>query len=169
MKTMKTTLLTAVFAILASAVFASGNLKVNISQAESEKAVVEATNLKMELFEIEVKDEERRELVEEKLSKIRKLNNIAQNRGQSLTQMALAWVLRDRVTTALVGVSKVSQLEENVGTLANLEFSEDELETIIKYGGRVKDVIVEQELDGELQGQLRIQSKSDLNSFKNTS
>lgn len=57
MKTMKTNLLIAVLTILSSAVFASGNLKVNISQAESEKAVVEATNLKMELFEIEVKDE----------------------------------------------------------------------------------------------------------------
>lgn len=56
MKTMKTNLLIAVLTILSSAVFASGNLKVNISQAGSEKAVVEATNLKMELFEIEVKD-----------------------------------------------------------------------------------------------------------------
>jgi len=57
MKTMKTTLLTAVFAILASAVFASGNLKVNMSQAESEKAVVEATSARMELFKVEVQDE----------------------------------------------------------------------------------------------------------------
>lgn len=54
---MKTNLLIAVLTILSSAVFASGNLKVNVSQAESEKAIVEATNLKMELFEIEVKDE----------------------------------------------------------------------------------------------------------------
>lgn len=57
MKTMKTTLLTAVFAILASAVFASGNLKVNMSKTETEKAVVEANNVKLELYEIEVKDE----------------------------------------------------------------------------------------------------------------
>lgn len=57
MKTMKTTLLTAVFAILATAVFASGNLKVNMSKAESEKALVEATNAKMDLYKIEVQDE----------------------------------------------------------------------------------------------------------------
>jgi hypothetical protein len=57
MKTMKTTLLTVVFTILASAVFASGNLKVNMSKTEAEKAVVEANNVKLELFEIEVKDE----------------------------------------------------------------------------------------------------------------
>ncbi len=57
MKTMKTALLTTVLSVLAVAVFASGNLKVNMSQAESEKATVEATNDKMELFEIKVRDE----------------------------------------------------------------------------------------------------------------
>lgn len=72
------------------------------------------------------------EITEKKLNKIVNLNEIAQKRGQTLTQMALAWVLRDRVTSALVGVSKVSQLEENVGAIANLEFSKEELEKIDK-------------------------------------
>lgn len=57
MKTMKTALSTMVLTILVTAIFASGNLKVNMSQAESEKAVVEATNSKMELYEIEVENE----------------------------------------------------------------------------------------------------------------
>lgn len=57
MKTMKTKLLIAVLTILSSAVFASGNLKVNISQAESKKATVEATNVETEYYEIEVKTE----------------------------------------------------------------------------------------------------------------
>lgn len=70
------------------------------------------------------------DITEKKLNKIQKLNEIAEKRGQTLTQMALAWVLRDRVTSALVGVSKVSQLEENVGALDNLEFSQEELEEI---------------------------------------
>ncbi|MFW5822953.1 MAG: T9SS type A sorting domain-containing protein [Tangfeifania sp.] len=54
---MKKALLTTVLSVLAAAVFASGNLKVNMSQAESEKAVVEATNARMELFKVEVQDE----------------------------------------------------------------------------------------------------------------
>lgn len=57
MKTMKTTFLVTILAILSSAVFASGNLKVNMSQAESEKAVVSATNLKLDMYEIEVENE----------------------------------------------------------------------------------------------------------------
>ncbi len=62
------------------------------------------------------------------VDKARKLNEIAQSRGQTLAQMALAWVLRDqRVTSALIGASKVSQIEDNVGALANLEFSSEEL------------------------------------------
>ena len=59
------------------------------------------------------------------------LNDLAQGRGQTLAQMALAWVLRgDRVTTALIGASKVSQIEDCVGALGNLAFSESELEKI---------------------------------------
>jgi L-glyceraldehyde 3-phosphate reductase len=68
---------------------------------------------------------------EEVLIKVRKLNEIAHERGQSLAQMALAWVLREqKITSALIGASKVSQLEENVATLDNLYFSEEEIKLI---------------------------------------
>lgn len=67
----------------------------------------------------------------ETLAKVRKLNAIAQSRGQSLAQMALAWVLRDkRVTTALIGASKVTQLEDNFAALSTLDFGSDELAAI---------------------------------------
>ena len=67
----------------------------------------------------------------EKVDKIRRLNEIAKTRGQSLTQMALAWVLRGgRVTSALIGASRVSQIEENVATLNNLDFNAEELDRI---------------------------------------
>ncbi|MDP5275053.1 L-glyceraldehyde 3-phosphate reductase [Chengkuizengella axinellae] len=71
------------------------------------------------------------DVTEEKINKVQQLNEIASNRGQSLAQMSLAWVLRGgRVTTALIGASKVSQIEENVKTINNLEFSHEELEKI---------------------------------------
>ncbi|MFH1496806.1 MAG: L-glyceraldehyde 3-phosphate reductase [Verrucomicrobiota bacterium] len=67
----------------------------------------------------------------EVLAKITALNAIAQNRGQSLAQMALAWILRDpRVTTALIGASKVSQLEDNFAALQTLDFGSEELAAI---------------------------------------
>jgi L-glyceraldehyde 3-phosphate reductase len=70
-------------------------------------------------------------ITEDKLAKVRKLNHLAQARGQSLAQMSLAWVLREgKVTSALVGASKVSQIEENVAVLANLEFTAEELQRI---------------------------------------
>ena len=73
-------------------------------------------------------------LTEESLAKIRALNEIAQGRGQTLAQMALAWTLRDpRVTSTLIGASRVEQLEENVAALDRLEFSEDELTEIDRY------------------------------------
>ena len=73
-------------------------------------------------------------LTEENLERVRALNEIAQRRGQSLTQMALAWVLRDeRVTSALIGASRPEQLEENVKALENAEFSREELEEIDRY------------------------------------
>jgi L-glyceraldehyde 3-phosphate reductase len=73
-------------------------------------------------------------ITDEALEKIRALNELAQRRGQSLAQMALAWTLRDpRVTSALVGVSSLEQLEANVATLDNLELSEDELREIDRY------------------------------------
>ena len=70
-------------------------------------------------------------ITEEKLAKLRKLEKIAKDRGQSLAQMALAWVLRDPVvTSALIGASKTSQIEENVAAVKNLKFSMDELAAI---------------------------------------
>lgn len=70
-------------------------------------------------------------LTEETLAKVRKLNNIAEQRGQSLAQMALMWVLRDtRVTSALIGASKIEQIKENVEALEKPEFSAEELQLI---------------------------------------
>ncbi|MFC5470561.1 L-glyceraldehyde 3-phosphate reductase [Cohnella suwonensis] len=67
----------------------------------------------------------------EKIEKVRKLNELALSRGQSLAQMALAWVLRgERVTSVLVGASKTSQLDDNVDMLKRLDFSADELSAI---------------------------------------
>ena len=62
---------------------------------------------------------------------MRKLNEIAAARGQTLAQMALAWVLRDeRVTSALIGASRVSQVEENVAALDAAPLSAEELQQI---------------------------------------
>jgi L-glyceraldehyde 3-phosphate reductase len=73
-------------------------------------------------------------LTDDALEKIRALDEIAKRRGQSLAQMAIAWVLRDpRVTSALVGASSVEQLEANVAALEKLDFSPDELEEIDRY------------------------------------
>ncbi|HGL4260007.1 L-glyceraldehyde 3-phosphate reductase [Burkholderia dolosa] len=70
----------------------------------------------------------------ENLEHVRKLNAIAERRGQSLAQMALAWVLRNgRVTSALIGASRAEQVRENVGALKNLEFSAEELSEIDRY------------------------------------
>ncbi|MCJ7780363.1 MAG: aldo/keto reductase, partial [Acidimicrobiia bacterium] len=73
-------------------------------------------------------------LTDENLARIRALNNIAVSRGQSLAQMAIAWVLRDtRITTALIGASRWSQIEDSLGALDNLEFTADELAAIDRH------------------------------------
>ena len=73
----------------------------------------------------------REQVTEEKLAKVRKLHGIAQARGQSMAQMAIAWNLRHAaMTSVLVGASRVSQIEDNVAALGKLEFSEEELRTI---------------------------------------
>jgi L-glyceraldehyde 3-phosphate reductase len=65
------------------------------------------------------------------LQKVKALNAIAQRRGQTLAQMAVAWLLIDpRVTSVLIGASKPEQIEDNVGALKNLVFSESELKEI---------------------------------------
>ncbi|HEX5827177.1 MAG TPA: L-glyceraldehyde 3-phosphate reductase [Candidatus Limnocylindrales bacterium] len=76
----------------------------------------------------------RESINEENLARVRGLNGIAERRGQSLAQMAHAWVLRDpRVTTSLVGASSAEQIRENVGAIANLSFTPDELAEIDRY------------------------------------
>ncbi len=73
-------------------------------------------------------------MTDEALAKIRALNAIAEQRGQTLAQMALAWTLRDaRVTSALIGASSVAQLEDNVAALERLDFTNDELAEIDRY------------------------------------
>jgi len=71
---------------------------------------------------------------EENLERVRALDKIAKQRGQTLAQLALAWVLRDRrVTSTLIGASSVKQLEDNVATVQNLELSTAELAEIDQY------------------------------------
>uniref|UniRef100_UPI003F69138B L-glyceraldehyde 3-phosphate reductase n=1 Tax=Paractinoplanes polyasparticus TaxID=2856853 RepID=UPI003F69138B len=71
---------------------------------------------------------------DENLGKVRSLNEIAQRRGQSLAQMAIAWALRDpRMTSVVLGASSVTQLENNVAALGRLAFTADELAEIDKY------------------------------------
>jgi L-glyceraldehyde 3-phosphate reductase len=72
----------------------------------------------------------------EKLEMIRQLNEIALKRGQSLAQMAIAWLLKDpRITSVLIGVSKSEQLDDNVAAVANSSFTETELSEIKKILG----------------------------------
>ena len=72
-----------------------------------------------------------KDVTAEKLAKVRQLNDVAAARGQSLAQLALAWVLRGgKVTSALIGASRPSQIEENVAALANLDFADEELQRI---------------------------------------
>jgi len=78
------------------------------------------------------------DLTEERLQQISKLNEVAKKRSQSLAQMALAWLLKDkRITTVLIGASSVAQLDDNLACLENLSFSSaelNEIETILKNG-----------------------------------
>jgi L-glyceraldehyde 3-phosphate reductase len=77
---------------------------------------------------------DRSTITEEKLTRIRALNEIAKERGQTLAQMALAWVLRDgRMTSTLIGASSVEQLEDNVAAVKRLDFSAEELAGIDQY------------------------------------
>ena len=73
-------------------------------------------------------------LTDQALTHVRHLNDIARKRGQSLAQLALAWALRDeRVTSVLIGASSVSQLEDNVAAVQQLDFADDELTAIDKH------------------------------------
>jgi L-glyceraldehyde 3-phosphate reductase len=69
------------------------------------------------------------------MARVRGLSEIAKNRGQTLAQMAIAWVLRDsRMTSALVGASRPEQIQSSVGALENTAFSADELAAIDAAG-----------------------------------
>ena len=84
---------------------------------------------------------EQETITPEVIERVRKLNDLAQGRGQTLAQMALAWVLRDpRVTSTLIGASSVAQLEDNVAATKNLDFSDDEL-------ARIDELAVESGVD----------------------
>ena len=73
-------------------------------------------------------------LTEETLTHVRALNDLAKERGQTLAQMAIAWVLRDtRVTSALIGARTVQQLEDSLAAVRNLDFSKEELELIDRF------------------------------------
>lgn len=86
---------------------------------EDSRAVKDARYLKTE------------QITDDRLQKVKALNQIAVQRGQTLAQMAIAWLLKDaRVTSVLIGASKVSQIDDNVAALNNLEFSGEELEAI---------------------------------------
>jgi L-glyceraldehyde 3-phosphate reductase len=68
------------------------------------------------------------------VERLRALNAVAEARGQTLAQLALAWTLRDpRMTSTLMGASSVEQLEENVAALDRLDFSDDELAAIDRF------------------------------------
>src|SRR6201992_714652 len=74
------------------------------------------------------------QLTDDRLARVRSLNHLAAERGQSLAQLALAWTLRDeRMTSTLIGASSVTQLEDNVATLRNLRLSDAELAEIDDY------------------------------------
>ncbi len=76
-------------------------------------------------------------ITDEKLTQVRALNDLARKRGQSLAQMAIAWVLRHpEMTSALVGASSVAQVEENLKALDNLSFTVEELDCIDRIVGR---------------------------------
>jgi L-glyceraldehyde 3-phosphate reductase len=77
------------------------------------------------------------DVTEQRIAQVRALRDIAKQRGQGLAQMALAWVLRQEVmASALIGASRVEQIEQNVAALDNLQFSEDELRKIDQIAGR---------------------------------
>lgn len=73
------------------------------------------------------------QITSEKIAKVKALDEIAKERGQKMSQLALSWVLRDkRVTSVIIGASKVSQIDDAVGIVDHLDFKEDHLERIEK-------------------------------------
>jgi L-glyceraldehyde 3-phosphate reductase len=73
------------------------------------------------------------DITEEKLKQVKELNELAKNRNQTLAQMALVWLMKDkRITTVLIGASSVRQLDDNIDCLQNISLSEDELNQVEK-------------------------------------
>jgi L-glyceraldehyde 3-phosphate reductase len=73
----------------------------------------------------------RSDITENTLARVRALNDLATKRGQTLAQMALAWVLRDpRITSVIIGASKIEQIDQNISAIKNLEFTESEMRQI---------------------------------------
>jgi L-glyceraldehyde 3-phosphate reductase len=73
-------------------------------------------------------------LTDQNLARVRALNELAKRRGQSLSQLALSWALRDpRMTSVVIGVSSVAQLDNNVATVAHLDFTDEELAEVERY------------------------------------
>lgn len=70
------------------------------------------------------------DITEEIMGKVSKLNKLAESRGQTLAQMSLAWILRNGITSVLIGASKVSQIEDSVEAIKNTDFSDEELTLI---------------------------------------
>ncbi|MEJ2051795.1 MAG: aldo/keto reductase, partial [Calditrichota bacterium] len=71
------------------------------------------------------------DITDDKIGKVRKLNDLAKNRGQTLAQMTIAWVLRLKgITSVLVGASRVKQITDNVAALTNLNWTDEELRHI---------------------------------------
>jgi L-glyceraldehyde 3-phosphate reductase len=88
-------------------------------------------------------------LSDKTLDAIRGLNAIADKRGQTLAQMAIAWVLREGgITTALIGASKPAQIEDCVGVVGNLEFSKEELAEIDQFAHDADINLWEQSSEG---------------------
>ena len=78
----------------------------------------------------------REQVTEDVIKKVRMLNELAEQRSQTLAQMALAWVLREpQVTSVVIGASKIEQIEQNIAALDNLEFTDDELAQIDRILG----------------------------------
>ena len=107
----------------ASKCFAS--LGINITRVSYDKAV----DSHMLFLDVEGTEEQIRKA--DKLEKIEKLNQIAKNRGQTLAQMALAWLYnREEITSVLIGASKPEQIIENLAMINNLNFTDEELKQI---------------------------------------
>ena len=126
------------------------------TRAANEKAETEYKKLENEIVEIdELLNENRNKrqemligaekkegeikLLEQQLENIRKMNDIAKDRGQTLAEMALAWLLHDNaITSVIIGASRPAQILDNIKAIENITFSPDELRAIDELSGAAK-------------------------------